>query len=302
MITDLLTEFLAIFNLVVFQFKQIFPYWITGILAGSLLSVFAMPRISKLLFKYQDDRYHFISALLFAVLGVASPICMYGTIPIIISLYHKGAPQYLLATFMVSSILLNPNLLILSFTLGIPIAVYRLLCCILAGLLAGFLVKLFGGGKNLFNENAMKKSDGECTAKKKSFLKDIHKNIIITTPYFLAGILLTALLDRYFPKDLIVTAFGQNRALGVLFAATLGVPVYVCGGGTIPLLKLWLSQGMSVGSATAFMLSGPATKITNLGAVKIILGARNFLFYLVFSMLFAVLMGYVADAIFPLFI
>ena len=59
-------------------------------------------------------------------------------------------------------------------------------------------------------------------------------------------------------------------------AAAIGVPLYACGGGTIPLLQQWLFEGMSVGSAVSFMLTGPAPKITNLGALKIVLGAKHF--------------------------
>ena len=36
-----------------------------------------------------------------------------------------------------------------------------------------------------------------------------------------------------------------------------------------------------------FMITGPATKITNLGAMKIVLGMRHFIYYIVFVMLFA---------------
>ena len=54
------------------------------------------------------------------------------------------------------------------------------------------------------------------------------------------------------------------------------MPLYVCGGGTIPLLIQWLADGMSMGSAAAFMVTGPATKITNLGALKIVLGLKHF--------------------------
>jgi uncharacterized membrane protein YraQ (UPF0718 family) len=52
-----------------------------------------------------------------------------------------------------------------------------------------------------------------------------------------------------------------------------------------------------MGSAAAFMISGPATKITNLGAVKIVLGLRAFIFYLVFTILFALFTGFVIDYI-----
>lgn len=69
------------------------------------------------------------------------------------------------------------------------------------------------------------------------------------------------------PTDVITGVFGGNEAFGILMAATIGVPLYACGGGTIPLLQAWLMDGMSLGGAAAFMITGPATKITNLGAV-----------------------------------
>ena len=89
--------------------------------------------------------------------------------------------------------------------------------------------------------------------------------------------------------------FGGNEAWGVLMAATIGVPLYVCGGGTIPILKGWLASGMSMGSATAFMITGPATKITNLGALKIVLGFRKFMGYLGFVILYSLVNGLIVD-------
>lgn len=78
-------------------------------------------------------------------------------------------------------------------------------------------------------------------------------------------------------------------------AATLGVPLYMCGGGTIPLLMEWLGSGLRVGAAAAFMITGPATKFTNLGAVKIVLGRDRFLIYLLFTMLYALMLGALVD-------
>lgn len=111
------------------------------------------------------------------------------------------------------------------------------------------------------------------------------------------GIVLSALFQRYVPADAMTALFGGNEAFGVLMAATVGVPLYACGGGTIPLLQQWLLDGMSVGSAASFMITGPATKITNLGALKIVLGLRRFLLYLVFVMLFALITGLLVNCI-----
>ena len=45
---------------------------------------------------------------------------------------------------------------------------------------------------------------------------------------------MSALFQRYVPADVIIGLFGGNEALGVLMAATVGVPLYACGDGTIP--------------------------------------------------------------------
>jgi hypothetical protein len=54
---------------------------------------------------------------------------------------------------------------------------------------------------------------------------------------------------------------------------------------------------MSMGAAAAFMITGPATKITNLGAVKIVLGVKRFILYILFSVLFAALTGIIIDGV-----
>jgi uncharacterized membrane protein YraQ (UPF0718 family) len=127
------------------------------------------------------------------------------------------------------------------------------------------------------------------------FLKNFARNIKATGLYFLIGIILSAVFQRYVPQEAFAKLFGANRSFGVLMAAAVGVPLYVCGGGTIPLLQAWLMNGMTMGSAASFMISGPATKITNLGALKIVLGAKHFAFYWLFVIIFALASGLLVD-------
>ena len=54
---------------------------------------------------------------------------------------------------------------------------------------------------------------------------------------------------------------------------------------------------MSMGSAASFMLTGPATKITNLGALKIVLGIKRFCLYLLFVMGFSFVTGVIVNII-----
>ena len=129
------------------------------------------------------------------------------------------------------------------------------------------------------------------------YVKNVGRNLRATGGYFLLGIFLSAVFQRYVSPEIFARLFGRKNAFGVLMAATIGVPLYACGGGTIPLLQQWLASGMSMGSATAFMITGPATKITNLGALKIVLGIKHFLMYLGFVMAFALLSGFIVNLI-----
>ena len=49
--------------------------------------------------------------------------------------------------------------------------------------------------------------------------------------------------------------------------------------------------------AAAFMITGPATKITNLGALKVVLGIKHFLFYWAFIIIYSCVAGILINII-----
>ena len=281
------------------QLRQIFRYWVLGILIGSLISVFAKDDIHRLFRRMQGKAWGVFGIIPACLLGIASPLCMYGTIPIAASFSRQGMRHDWLAAFMMASVLLNPQLIVYSAALGPTVLTVRIVSCFLCGCAAGLLVHVFYKDGYFFDFSGFEEGESRDTHPNLliRYLLNVWRNIRATGPYFLAGILLSALFQRYVPQDLMVSLFGGNEAWGVLMAATIGVPLYACGGGTIPLLREWLWEGMSLGSAAAFMLTGPATKITNLGALKIVLGLRRFLLYIAFVMIFALLTGIIVNLI-----
>jgi uncharacterized membrane protein YraQ (UPF0718 family) len=224
---------------------------------------------------------------------------MYGTIPIAASFSRQGMRHDWLAAFMMASVLLNPQLIVYSAALGTAALTVRVVSCFLCGCAAGLLVHAFYRNRDFFDFSGFSERESHDTHPNLlvRYLLNVWRNVRATGPYFLAGILLSALFQRYVPQQAMTAIFGGSEAWGVLMAATIGVPLYACGGGTIPLLKEWLWEGMSLGSAAAFMLTGPATKITNLGALKIVLGIRRFLLYIAYVMVFALLTGLTVNLI-----
>ena len=282
------------------QLRQIFFYWVLGMVIGSFISVFAKDAIHGLFGGLKDKKMGLWGVAAASLLGIASPLCMYGTIPIAASFSRQGMRDDWLAAFMMSSILLNPQLLLYSTALGRTAFLVRLISCIVCGIAAGLMVHFFFRGKTFFHFDGFEPGEGHDTDPNLflRFLKNLGRNEKATGLYFLAGVLLSALFQRYVPADAFAGLFGEgNEGFGLLLAATIGVPLYACGGGTIPLLLQWLSSGMSMGAAASFMITGPATKITNLGALKIVLGLRHFLLYIGFVMVFSLLTGAVVNLI-----
>ena len=279
------------------QFRQIAPYWALGIGLGSAVSVFGKGLIHGTFAKLGRKKQGWLGVIPASLLGIASPLCMYGTIPIAASFSAQGVGDDVLAAFMMSSILLNPQLLFYSAVLGRAAMVIRFTSCFVCGCVAGILIRIFYKGRPFFDftgfhAGANRDTDPNLFMR---FLKNVRRNIRATGPMFALGILLTALYQIHVPGELVGNLFGKNEGFGVLMAAAIGVPLYMCGGGTIPLLQQWLLDGMSMGSAAAFMITGPATKLTNLGAMKIALGWKRFALYIGFAVAFAWLTGMAVD-------
>ena len=292
-------EFIYINYYFMVQLRQIFVYWVAGMVIGSLVSVFAKNAIHSLFGGLKDKKMGIWGVIPASLLGTLSPLCMYGTIPIAVSFSRQGMQDDWLAAFMMSSILLNPQLMLYSTALGGQALAVRLVTCIFCGILAGLLVHFLWGKKEFFRFDGFAPGPGRDTDPNLflRFLKNLGRNVRATGPYFLIGVLLSALFQRYVPADAFASLFGENEGFGLLLAATVGVSLYACGGGTIPLLQQWLASGMSMGAAASFMITGPATKITNLGALKIVLGFRHFFLYLVYVMLFSMVSGFIVNLV-----
>ena len=281
------------------QLRQILPYYVLGIVLGSVISVFIKEHIHGLFRRMGNTKLGVIGIVPASILGIASPLCMYGTIPLAASFSRSGIRDDWLAAFMMSSILLNPQLIIYSTALGGVALTVRILSCFLCGITAGLLIRIFYKNKPFFNFSGFDEPGNRDTDPNLfiRLLKNIGRNIKATCPWFLIGVVLSALFQRYVPAEFVSSLFGENEEFGVLMAATIGVPLYACGGGTIPLLIEWIADGMSMGSAAAFMITGPATKITNLGALKIVLGIKRFLLYFAFVMFFSMATGLLVNLI-----
>lgn len=119
--------------------------------------------------------------------------------------------------------------------------------------------------------------------------------------YWILGMVIGSFIS-VFIKDHIHNLFRSlgNRklgAFGTVIASALGILSPLCMYGTIPIAASFSKSGMGDDWLASFMLTGPATKITNLGALKIVLGIKRFLLYLLFVMAFSFFTGLLVNII-----
>ncbi len=89
------------------QLRQIFWYWVLGMVIGSLVAVFLKDRVHDAFRSLGDKKLGVLGIVAASALGLASPLCMYGTIPIAASFYRSGIGDDWLAAFFFSAVHLN---------------------------------------------------------------------------------------------------------------------------------------------------------------------------------------------------
>ncbi len=270
---------------------QLAPYVVFGVLLGEALR--HTPAV-KVLVRACRKRPS-VAVFLAAALGASSPLCTYGTVPVVLELLRGGLPIAPLATFLATSSLMNPQLFLLTWGgLGSKMATARLLSVLGFGLLLGLVLlalpRRWSVQPAVIREQAPARPR-HAPFHAKDFAKNSWRTLEFVGFYVLLGTLLGAAIEVLVPGRWIMAAFGNGGWVDVLLAALLGVPLYACGGGTIPLVSSLMGQGMAGGAALAFLVAGPATRVPPLLALATILRPAFILTYVIALLLYSMLVG-----------
>ena len=294
------------------QVLQLGPYVAGGILLAALLGQLDLPRRwgSRL------SRSGPGAMLGAACLGGASPLCTYGTVPVLVELLRGGASPGPALTFLVASSLLNPQLfVVMAGGLGPRLTLAHVAGVLLLSLPVGLLARrlkpeVFLGTEVLSRTPTLPHSHTltlprshastpshplTSSHQDKGRGGDFTRALLRLTEtvglYFVVGMILAALLQTLVPPVWVSSLLGTGRPYGVLLAGILGVPFYACGGGAVPVIAGLLAQGMSPGAALAFFLAGPATRLTALAALGTLLNRRALVAYVAYVVAGAALVG-----------
>jgi len=276
---------------------DLLPYLVGGIMVGELLKFTSW---TKIIYKWVS-KAPVVSVISASIIGIISPLCTYGTIPVVIELYKSKVRIAPLIAFLAASSLMNPQLFIMTAGgIGLEMAIVRTLAVFVFSFAVGMLSYLVPENFMVRKSINFYDDGGERIAnreKKLFIVKQYCVNCLMNLRhiglYLLVGIFLGVLVEFYVPKGLIYSAFRAGRIQSILAGAVLGIPLSPCGGAAIPLVSAMIINGMGKGTALAFFIVGPATRPAPLIAMATLFTPLFLVAYCLFLIFSAVLMGLV---------
>lgn len=285
------------------MFFRLWYFVAIGIVLGSLISVFVP---TKKLSEACNRKGGFPSIVIATILGIISPLGSYAVIPIFATMLSTGMPIAPVMSFLVSSPLINPFVFITTWgVFGPGLAIAILLSAAILGILTGVIFSYLT--KTNFFAELVRNNPKEDINRQRDFiskltqessgnklldaLKLMYKMAKYPGKYFLISILIAAVVDTYIPASTVTMALGASP-FAVLLAAAMSIPLYVCGGGAIPIVYGLMNMGMNKGAALAFFITGPATRISPIVTVALLVKKKAFLIYFLLAVFGGIVCGY----------
>ncbi len=252
-----------------------------------------------------------------ALFGALSPFCSCGVIPLIAALMAAGAPLPAVMAFWLASPVMDPEVFVLTAAgIDTGFAVAKTVAAIGLGLAGGLITWALQRQVGSFADPLKHRPSG-CAAgalvdkppvwafwreegRRGQFMREAADNGHFLVKWLVMAFLLESLMLAYVPAEQLMALVGQEQSFAIPLAALVGVPAYLNSYAAIPTTSALMDLGMSAGAALAFMVAGAVTSIPAAVAVHALVRRPIFLTYLAFSLLGAMLCGWVYQLVLTL--
>jgi uncharacterized membrane protein YraQ (UPF0718 family) len=269
-------------------------------------------------------------------LGVPLPLCSCGVIPAGIGLKNQGASSGAAVGFLISTPQTGVESIFVSAAfLGWPFAIFKMFTAVVLGLIGGCLTDYFERSEGKETSPALRPSKPESIKMPVSGLDRPSQPVLGNLPvlqspppnleakqvglvarmvdlvfhgvdilrsiwiWLLIGILVSAAIETIIPQEWLQHVSNSGLWVSMLLALALSVPIYVCTTASVPIAASMVQGGFAPAAAIVFLIAGPATNVSSIGAIYGRFGFRTALVYLLTivlgSMIFALLFHWLLE-------
>lgn len=237
------------------------------------------------------------------LIGTFLPVCCWGSLPIAISFYKKGASLGPILAFLVATPATSISALLVAYSvLGLGFTIYIFFAVIIMGVSIGIVGNTIKYKPRSIEKIACPhcalnpdhaKMHKEKTLKEKVIeaLKyayiDLPKEIGLE---LFIGLILAALVATYLPIGHLIKTY-LSGAFGYVFSVVFGLLMYICSTASVPLVDSFMKQGMNHGAAMALLLIGPVASYGTILVLRKEYGMKVLLAFLSVLIMSSVLLG-----------
>ena len=239
------------------------------------------------------------------LIGTIIPVCCWGSLPIAVSLYMKGATLGPIFAILIATPATSINALIVTGRfLGLKFAFFMFFAVIFMGLIAGIIGNMINVKKKPKKDTSCEcptcdETGGKASVKRKSLIermKSVLKFAYIKMPKeigveVLLGLGLAALISSFVPLGSVVKTYLAGN-IGYLFSVVFGTAMYMCATMSVPLVTAFINQGMTIGAGVTLLLIGPITSYGTILVLRKEFGLRITLIYIGIIWVLALFLGY----------
>ncbi len=232
---------------------------------GVINAYFPTDRLRDYLNRHKLYGFQYLMASLF---GAVTPFCSCSSIPLFIGFVKGGIPLGVTFSFLITSPLVNEVAVAMFLgTFGAKATAIYVASGILLGSVGGAVLELLHleplltpWVRKLQKQSNLEQSEWQ--TEKVSFFKRlpsilkeswrIVKGVLV---YVIIGIAIGAGIHGFVPENFFSGFLGGGQWWTVPLAVILAVPMYSNAAGVIPLIEAFVSKGVALGTAIAFMMA-----------------------------------------------
>ncbi|MFA5256326.1 MAG: permease [Candidatus Omnitrophota bacterium] len=238
------------------------------------------------------------------LIGTLLPVCCWGSLPIAVSFYKKGARLGPILAFLVATPATSVSALLVAYSvIGLKFTLYIFFAVIIMGVTIG----LIGNKIKYISKKVPEKitcphckiDPGHIHTHKKS-LKDMIisalKYAYIELPKeigveLIVGMLLAAGVATFVPVGKLIRTY-LGGWIGYVFSVVFGIFMYICSTATVPLVDSLMRQGMNAGAGMTLLLVGPVTSYGTILVLRKEYGTKVLAVFLISLIIISLLLGF----------
>jgi len=237
------------------------------------------------------------------VIGTLLPVCCWGSLPIAVSFYKKGARLGPVLAFLVATPATSVSALLVAYSvLGLGFALYIFFSVIIMGLAIGIVGNAIKYTPRPVEKIACPHCELDPGHERLHGRKGLVEKIVSALKYayielpkeigleLFIGLLLAAAVATYMPVGYLVKRY-LGGAIGYVFSVVFGLLMYICSTASVPLVDSLIKQGMNQGAAMTLLLIGPVASYGTILVLRKEYGMKILAIFLTALIISSLLLG-----------